>query len=193
MRRMPARRGPPTIQRGRREPGVRARRSRRSGMRGLAVVALLGLASAVLAAPAGRDLHEYWDARCGYCHGDSADFARRTLAVRNDRLVGKHHQADLELFLRHHYLADDLVTPVMAMLAAQATTPPVFKQRCAKCHGSAASFARAALEWRGSKLSGRKTRRDVADYLVQHGGLSAAEAATMTRTLERVLRETGAN
>jgi len=155
-------------------------------------LALLSIANSAVGAQDGRDLHDYWDGRCRECHGDSAAFARRTLAVERGRLVGKHHRDDLERFLTHHYLADELVGPVTAMLATQATTRPLFRQQCSKCHGSAAEFARASLALRDGKAVGRNSGRPVAETLGRHGGLAAADVPVMARTLERVLRETGA-
>lgn len=147
------------------------------------------LASA--AAAAERDLHAYWDDRCRDCHGDAGSFARATLDVRQGRLVGIHHGDDLERFLRNHYLADELVAPVMQMLQAQATTSPVFKEKCSECHGAASEFARKALLMKDGTLTGRASGRPVQDYLRRHGGLAPEQVAPMVKTLERVLGEVG--
>lgn len=148
--------------------------------------------AAMLAGPApAQDLHRYWDARCKSCHGDAGDFARRTLQVEGGRLLGRHHRDDLATFLRQHYLADDLVGPVTRMLAAQATTPPLFQQRCAGCHGSAAEFARGSLALRDGAPAGKSSGRAVADYLRRHGGLAPAEIPAVVQTLSRVMAETG--
>lgn len=144
------------------------------------------------AAAAERDLHAYWDGRCKDCHGDAGAFARRTLRVEQGRLIGAHHGAQLERFLRNHYLADDLVAPVMQMLQAQATATPVFKENCSGCHGSASEFARQSLLLRDGVLTGRASGRPVQDYLRRHGGLAPEQVAPMVRTLERVLGEVGA-
>lgn len=158
-------------------------------MRGLVVA--LSLAAGAVAA-AGPDLHAYWDNRCAQCHGDAGPFARRTLRVDNGRLLGKHHGADLERFLRQHYLADDLVAPVTAMLAAQVSTPPLFRQRCAACHDSAATFARRSLALRDGVLVGKASGQPVAVYLRSHGGLAPKEVPEMVKTLARVHAEVGA-
>ncbi len=155
-------------------------------------LALLSIAPSAVGAQDGRDLHDYWDGRCRECHGDSGDFARRTLAVERGRLVGKHHLRDLEGFLANHYLADELVAPVMQMLTAQVTTRPLFKPHCTGCHGTATEFARESLVLRGGIAVGRKSGRAVAESLRGHGGLAPADVPVMAATLERVLRETGA-
>ena len=143
------------------------------------------------AAAANRDLHAYWDGRCKDCHGDAGAFARRTLRVEQGRLVGAHHDADLEQFLHNHYLADDLVAPVMQMLQAQATASPVFKEKCSECHGSASEFARKALATQDGTLIGRTSGRPVQDSLRHHGGLTPEQVAPMVKTLGRVLGEVG--
>ena len=63
----------------------------------------------------------------------------RTLRVEQGRLVGTHHGADLEQFLRNHYLADELVAPVMQMLQAQATASPLFRRNAASVTAAPAS------------------------------------------------------
>lgn len=158
------------------------------------LVALLALLAAPMFAPvawAATDLHAYWDARCRECHGDAAAFARSTLRVEGGRLLGRHHADGLATFLRNHYLTDDLVAPVLQMLQAQATTAPLFKEKCAGCHGSASAFARESLEMRGGVLIGRASQRPVRDYLQQHGKLAPSQVAPMVATLERVLGEVG--
>ena len=155
---------------------------------------LLPLLAALLSAPAAQaapDLHDYWDTRCRECHGDAAAFARSTLRVEGGRLLGRHHTEGLATFLRQHYLTDDLLAPVMQMLQAQATTAPVFKEKCAGCHGNAATFARESLVMRDGVLVGRASGRAVRDYLQRHGKLTAAQVGPMVATLERVLGEVG--
>lgn len=143
-----------------------------------------------LAAP--PDLHAYWDDRCATCHGDAGPFARQTLRIEQGRLVGQHHKDDFDLFLRHHLPASDLRAPVVAMLTAQAATPPTFKAKCGACHGSAADFARQSLLQRDGVLVGRSSGQPVAGFLGRHGGLAPGEVAPMVQTLERVHREVGA-
>jgi hypothetical protein len=146
-----------------------------------------------LAWPAGTDLHAYWDSRCRNCHGESGPFARSTLRVDGGgRLLGHHHGADLERFMRQHYLAEDLVQPVSAMLAAQVVTPPLFRQRCTGCHGAASEFARRSLALRADGvLVGKQSGLAVQQYLRTHGGLEPAQVPEMVKTLTRVLDEVG--
>ena len=156
----------------------------------LLTAVLLGAVIAPPASAAPLDLHEHWDQRCSSCHGHSADFSRRSLTVENGVLAGRHHRGDeLARFLRNHYLADELVEPVMRMLAAQVAQPPTFRERCARCHDTAAEFARRSLESRDGVLVGRSSGKPVGDYLATHGRLGAAEIGPMVDTLTRVRRE----
>jgi hypothetical protein len=135
------------------------------------------------------DLHAYWDQRCQGCHGHAGEFARRFLAVEEGRLVGQHHRQDLDRFLRQHYLADRLVEPITAMLMAQVTTPPLFRQRCAGCHGSAVDFARTRLTLKNGVLVGASSGRPVLQTLTTHGKLTAKEVSLVTESLQRVYAE----
>ena len=146
---------------------------------------LLALAPPVLAGPSGIDLHNYWDQRCKECHGHSSEFARRHLRVEDGQLLGVHHRSDLDVFMSNHYLADDLLAPVSAMLMAQVTTPPLFRERCSGCHGSAAAFARKSLTLRDGVLVGNASGRKVADYLASHGGLAPGEVPIVVDSLTR--------
>lgn len=154
-----------------------------------ALLAVL-LAGAAGAAPA-IDLHAYWDDRCSGCHGHAAAFARSTLQVQQGRLAGRHHRDDLATFLRGHYLNDELVAPVSAMLLAQLTTPPLFSRQCAACHGTAADFVRESLDLRDGRLVGRRNGLPLDEFLRRHGGLAPAEVAPVVDALRRVRQETG--
>jgi mono/diheme cytochrome c family protein len=161
----------------------------------LALVLLPGLASTVAAAAetaaGGPDLHRYWDDRCQGCHGDSADFARRTLSVAGGRLQGRHHVDELPRFLGQHYLAAPLVQPVLAMLQAQVQAMPLYRQHCRRCHDSAAQLARDALALREGRLVVRTRGEPVDALLARHGGLDRVQALELEATLARVAREVG--
>ncbi len=155
----------------------------------LLFVAVLLATGTVVRASDGVDLHAYWDQRCKTCHADAGEFARRFLRVVDGRLQGLHHEDDLDVFLRNHYLDANWVAPVTAMLTAQATTEPVFATRCARCHGSAADTLRSSLLLRDGVLIGVGSGRPVADTLRTHGRVSASQAAIVLDSLERVLGE----
>jgi len=154
-----------------------------------AVMILLAFASMSSAGPAEVDLHDYWDQRCSYCHGHSSEFARRFLRVEQGRLRGVHRADDLDGFLRNHYLTEELVAPVRAMLMAQLTTKPLFGQKCAGCHGNAAAFARQSLSVVNGVLVGRASGIKVRDYLASHGRLEPHDVPILLDTLLRVRHE----
>lgn len=154
-----------------------------------ALIILLVFASLSSSAPDEFDLHDYWDQRCSYCHGHSSEFARRFLRVDKGRLLGVHHRDDLDAFLRNHYLSEQLVAPVRAMLMAQLATTPLFGEKCASCHGTAAAFARKSLGVVNGVLVGTASARKVVDYLASHGRLEPHEVPIMVDNLHRVRNE----
>jgi hypothetical protein len=154
-----------------------------------ALIILLVFASLSSSAPDEFDLHDYWDQRCSYCHGHSSEFARRFLRVDKGRLLGVHHRDDLDAFLRNHYLSEQLVAPVRAMLMAQLATTPLFGEKCASCHGTAAAFARKSLGVVNGVLVGTASGIKVVDYLALHGRLESQDVPIMLDTLRRVRDE----
>lgn len=154
----------------------------------LSLAILLSCLVSGRAATPDRDLHAYWDQRCQSCHGHAGEFARRTLTVEDGRLMGRHHRQDLDRFLHQHYLADDLVAPVKAMLMAQLSAAPLFAQKCAGCHGSAADFARKSLVLKEGVLVGA-SGRPVARTLASHGELTPEEVTLVVQSLGRVRAE----
>lgn len=149
------------------------------------------IACAALAVPAARatDLHRLWDDRCIECHGHAAEFARQYLTVVDGTLQGRHPARDLHLFLRNHFLSAQEVDAVYAMLQAQASTNPKFKETCGGCHGSAAQFARDSLLFRSGVLFGRTSDRPVEQFLQHHRDGTAADAAFFAALLSRVAGE----
>lgn len=135
------------------------------------------------------DLHVYWEQRCESCHGHAGAFARRFLHLENGQLSGVHPVGDLNQFLRNHYLNDDLIAPVTAMLKAQVVSRPLFSEKCAGCHGSAAQFVRQSLVMKDGVLTGRLSGRTVADFLNAHGKLEPGQKDIMLDTLSRVHKE----
>lgn len=165
--------------------------SPKRGRQQVALVIALACAAALPAAAqdAARDLHAYWHDRCQSCHADAGPFARSTLRVVNGQLQGRHHRDDLPTFLSQHYVADELVQPIIAMLAAQVGAAPRFLEQCGGCHGKAAEFARQSLVREQGVLKGRQSGRPVAMLLRGHGELADGDVPAMVNTLERVHAE----
>lgn len=137
------------------------------------------------------DLHEYWDRNCANCHGHAAAFARRFLAVKDGKLLGRHHIDNLDVFLGNHYLARDLIAPVTAMLAAQVMTEPRFRNECGRCHASAAALARQSLSLRDGVLVSRASGRPTAEFLSDHARIKPADVPVFVDVLTRVMNEVG--
>jgi hypothetical protein len=141
----------------------------------------------------GIDLHWFWDQRCHECHGHAGEFARSQLNVEQGKLVGRHHTQDLRLFLGQHQNGGAYAGEMYDMLLAQAETPPVYQEKCARCHGSAAQFARSSLVVIDGVVSGRESQRPLIDILQTHGKLTSEEVPVVMETLTRVLNEVGNN
>lgn len=155
----------------------------------LPLVVMVMLAAAGAGDAAAVNLHEYWDGNCSNCHGHAAAFARRFLTVKDGKLRGRHHVDDLDAFLGNHYLARDLIAPVTAMLAAQVTTEPRFRNECGRCHASAAALARASLSLRDGVLVSRASGLPTADFLSGHAHIKPADVPVFVSALTRVMNE----
>lgn len=142
------------------------------------------------ASAAAVDLHEFWDLRCHECHGHAGDFARRHLKVEQGQLVGRHRSGEqLKSFLGRHEMGPDSADGVYRMLLVQAQTKPVYQQKCAGCHQTAAEFARASLSRKDGVLVGRANGLPVAEFLKGNGKLIQEEIPLVASSLARVLDE----
>jgi hypothetical protein len=155
----------------------------------LVLIAWLGLATAA----SSLDLHQFWDQRCQNCHGHAGDFARRHLQVENGLLAGQHHRDNLKQFMARHEMGPEHVERIYGMLLAQATTKPVYQQKCAACHGTAAELARISIARKDGVLIALPSERPLADLLKRHGKLTADEIPTVLDSLARVLGEVKPN
>jgi hypothetical protein len=153
--------------------------------------AVVGALAGMLAVPSALavDLHRFWDQRCGGCHGHAGDFARRYLKVEDGRLIGRHHTDNLRLFLGQHEMSGALAGEIYAMLLAQASTPPIYQQRCQGCHQSAAELARSSLTASGDKVLTRQSGQPLADFLPKHARLRPEEISVIVASLVRVYHE----
>lgn len=145
-------------------------------------VLLMGVANAV-------DLHLLWEDRCTPCHGEAGDFARKFLVVRDGKLYGRHADRDLRLFLQNHYLRNNEIEAVHAMLFAQATSQQQFRKKCGSCHEKAAQLARESLARRGDELIIRDTGEPLSEFLKGHGNLEAGDIAFFVALLDRIEKE----
>lgn len=163
-------------------------------MRHTRFLALFGmLLGACTSGAAAIDLHAYWDSRCAQCHGHAAEFVRKHMKVVDGRLIGVSAKRDVTTFLKTHESSGEHADQLYKMLLAQAQTPPLFQQKCAGCHGTAADYARKTLVLEGGVAKVRDDKRTVREVLARHGKVTPAEANTIADSLARVLTESGAS
>ena len=153
---------------------------------GAALAALMACTSA-----SALDIHQLWDNRCHECHGHAGPFARRHLTLKDGALVGRHQQ-DLRRFLAQHEGGAAAADAIYGMLLAQAGTKPVYQQKCAGCHETAAQLARGSLVFRDGTVVGRSNGQPIAEFLKRHGKLDPDEVPVVVESLTRVMREIGA-
>ena len=152
------------------------------------IAALLMITSAGAASP-DPDLHWLWHDRCAECHGHAADFARNSLHAPDAQLHGRHHEGDLRLFLRYHYLSGHEVDAVYNMLLAQVQTQARFRDECAGCHGIASEFIRDSLEFRDGVLYGRESGNQTRLFLTSHRDMTEEDIEYFNSLLVRIARE----
>ncbi|MEZ5862285.1 MAG: hypothetical protein R3D28_25510 [Geminicoccaceae bacterium] len=136
------------------------------------------------------DLHVEWEDRCAECHGHAGAFARQRLDVVDGVLVSDHWGAQLERFLANHHTTPATLGPIIAMLTAQVNTPPVYAERCARCHGPAADLVRRSVARQDGQPVLATSGRPLADFLARHGGLEPDELDTILESLDRLIDET---
>ncbi len=165
------------------------------GTRWMAVVSSLGLTFmlGIGATASALDLHQFWDKRCHDCHGHAGEFARRHLKVENGKLTGRHHTDNLKQFMGRHEMGPEHVERIYGMLLAQAATKPVYQQKCAGCHGTAAELVRASISRQDGVLVALPSKRPLSELLKKHGKLSAEEMPIVLESLARVLGEVAPN
>ena len=160
----------------------------RSGV--LKVAVLIGvLLLTAKAGATGIDLHWMWDNRCAECHGHSAEFARKFLQVKNDRLQGRHHIENFRLFLGNHYVSTSEADAVYEMLLAQVRTEPRFKRECGNCHGQASTFVRRTMLLQNGVLISRESKQPVSQFMDAHRGLQVDDVEFFVDLLTRVAGE----
>ncbi len=154
------------------------------------IVLLWAVLAIVPCATLARDVHVEWEDRCAECHGHAGAFARQRLAVVDGVLVSDHWGTEVGRFLANHHTTPATLGPITAMLMAQATTPPVYAERCAGCHGPAAGLVRQSIVRRNGQPVIASSGLPLADALERHGRLEPGELDIVVRTLDRLIDET---
>lgn len=137
------------------------------------------------------DLHALWDGQCGGCHGHAGEFARQSLELREDGLVGRVSGQMVTAYLVRHnggYAADQ-IADLTTMLTAQAGTSGDFRQFCGGCHDNAAQLVRDWVVQRDGVLVGLGSGRPLVEFLRRHGGADTDSQARILQALTRIETE----
>ena len=123
------------------------------------------------------DIHRFFEERCGRCHGHSGAFARKTLKISGDTIVGIKSGEDVRETLVNHYgdLTERDILRLIETFKIQVTTGGVFERKCLICHDRAFELARLRLIARSDGLYGRYTGNVLNDFLLRHGRLDKDE------------------
>lgn len=147
------------------------------------------LASSVVTANTGQDLHQRWHNQCFDCHGHSAEFSRKFLTVSDGKLQGLHHTDNLRQFLHNHYPAGRDVDAIYNMLLAQASTTARFMTECSKCHGTAVDLVRESIILHDGELYSRILEAPIRYLLEDHRNLKTADVEFYMQLFTRIADE----
>lgn len=138
-----------------------------------------------------EDLHALWDGQCGGCHGHAGPFARESLEIRNDILMGKVSRQPVADYLVTHNggYRPEQIAALHSMLAAQVQAGPEFQTHCGGCHDTAAQVLRDWVKVEDGKLIGRQSGQELTQFLSRHGGADAESRARIIQSLTRVAAE----
>ena len=151
---------------------------------------LVGAGSINVSAQTG-DPHQIYENRCGHCHAAHAgDFVHDVLAPSNGGLKGLESGQDLRDLLDagHGGLSAEDIEILYAHLIAVQRSGRLFHSRCRICHDRAVVLARERLTVVNGRLIGRYTKRDMEEFLWNHGRLDAGEVTRMIDVLKRQLK-----
>lgn len=157
---------------------------------------LFGCGDAAFAAGP-NDPHQIYEERCRNCHFEhGADLARQKLRVVSGVLqVARTGKPTNRLLQDHHGVK--LTAAEIAVLTELFTSGlkwgGVFQHRCARCHQSAANFARTRLMMADGRIVTRTDNVDVAGYLLTHGEATPAEIETLIEMLKFQIRTAPGN
>ena len=151
--------------------------------------AAFGWASAAAAQAGGGDYHARFEELCGRCHGHSGPFARETLEIVEDRLVGRATGRPVEAFLRRHPggLSSADSRMFHDVMYRQVQSGGVYRQRCAICHGRAVEMAARDLAIIDGHLVVRYGGRSVRELLGEHGRLEPDEIDIVHQALSEIV------
>lgn len=140
------------------------------------------------------DPHQLYEQRCGGCHTPHAgDFVHESLIRSNGSIIGRKSGKELRAFLEagHGKLSADEIEAMVAHLTSIQKSGRLFHKKCRICHERAVTLARRELILKDGNLIGRYSNRDMRQFLLGHGRLTADEVPTMVDVLKRQLKTLG--
>ena len=140
------------------------------------------------------DPHELYEQRCGGCHTPHAgDFVHESLVRSNGSIIGRKSGRELRAFLEagHGKLSADEIEAMVAHLTSIQQSGRLFHKKCRICHERAVTLARRELILKDGNLIGRYSNRDMRQFLLGHGRLTADEVPAMIDVLKRQLKTLG--
>ena len=163
-----------------------------SGLLKLSVVCVLAVLAGSIAIAAAQtiDPHRLYEQRCSSCHAPHAgQFVSDNLIVSDGKLIGRKTGREVRAFLEagHGKLMPDEVKSMVAHLTSVQRSGGLFQDKCIICHDRAVKLARTELVIEDGRLIGRYSRRDIAQFLTNHGRLKGDEVAKMVDVLKRQL------
>lgn len=131
------------------------------------------------------DVHTLFETKCGACHGHSGPFARESLLLSEDRIVGRKSGQDVAAFLTQHHgrPSAEEIERLVASFRMQLQSGGLYEEHCRICHKPAKDLARLTLIVTGDRLVGRYSGVDIGAFLTRHGRLDEAEARLVTEML----------
>lgn len=136
------------------------------------------------------DPHQLYEEKCAGCHQPHAgEFVHEKLLGSDGKIQGRNSRRELRAFLEkgHGGLTPAELEIILTHLTAIQRSGRVFHDKCLICHDRAVNLARSKLIMRDGKLVGRYTGRDIAEFLSDHGRLTADEVPKMVEVLIRQL------
>ncbi len=156
---------------------------------GLCIVVIL-TGSVAIAVARTIDPHRLYEQRCSGCHTPHAgSFVRQNLVEDRGRLIGRKTGREVRAFLEagHGNLTLEETKSMVAHLTNIQSARGLFQDKCIICHDRAVVLARTELAIEDGRLVGRYSKRDIAQFLTNHGRLKSDEVARMVDVLKRHL------
>lgn len=162
-------------------------------LRSLLVLGFIGLLAVdeTVGEPAqGIDPHQLYEQRCGGCHvAHAGTFVHESLIASEGGVFGRSSGDELGAFLRagHGEVSAKEIEAIIEHFTSILRSGRLFHKKCRICHDRAVILARRELIMKDGELIGRYTRRNIRQFLLDHGRLNADELPKLLDALKRQL------